>query len=160
MYIRKRGIRKRVSDGSTEEVNRMTVPAVYMVMYDKHLSNCIFTVAYTACMISSIVVRSYNDMYGCGHMPLADNSEALYGIKCYADMVAKYKSGILTHAPLAYRKERYGLPPLAGGKVLPGTIVKDQLGHGMMKNPASMANLAEAVAAGSKIKVLLSLSSL
>ncbi len=44
--------------------------------------------------------------------------------------------------------------------MLPGTIVENQIGHGMMKNPATMANLAEAVPAGSKIKLLLSLSSL
>ncbi len=76
-------------------------------------------------------------------------------MKCTADMVAKYKF----YTPLAYSKEESSLPPLARGKVLPGTIVEDQLGHGMMKNPASMANLAEAVPAGSKIKLLLSLSS-
>ncbi len=63
MYIRKRGTRKRVSGGSTEEVNQLTVTTVYMVVYAKHLSNYIFPVAYIACMISSIVVRSCNDMY-------------------------------------------------------------------------------------------------
>ncbi len=52
------------------------------------------------------------------------------------------------------------MPPLAGGKVLPSTIIEDQLGHTMMKSPAILANLAEAVPAGSKIKVLLSISSI
>ena len=87
---------------------------------------------------------------------LADNSEALFGMKCTPDMIAKYK----LYAPLAYSKEDSSLPPLAGGKVLPSTIVENQLGHGMMKNPASMANLAEAVPAGSKIRLLLNMSSL
>ena len=87
---------------------------------------------------------------------LANNSEALFGMKCTADMVAKYKF----YAPLAYSKEESSLPPLAGGKVLPSTIVEDQLGHTMMRSPAILENLAEAVPAGSKIKVLMSLSSL
>ena len=52
------------------------------------------------------------------------------------------------------------MPPLAGGKVLPSTIVEDHLGHTMMKSSAILANLAEAVPAGSKIKVLLSITSL
>ncbi|KAL3145225.1 hypothetical protein ABBQ32_000972 [Trebouxia sp. C0010 RCD-2024] len=42
-------------------------------------------------------------------------------------MVAKYKF----YTPLAYSKESSSLPPLAGGKVLPGTIVESQLGHAM-----------------------------
>ena len=71
-------------------------------------------------------------------------------------MVAKYKF----YTPLAYSKEGSSLPPLAGGKVLPGAIVESQLGHAMVKNPAHMANLAEAMPAGSKIKLLLSISSL
>jgi hypothetical protein len=87
---------------------------------------------------------------------LADNSEALFGMKCTPDMVAKYKF----YTPLAYSKEESSLPPLAGGKVLLSTIVENQLGRGRTKNPASMANLAEAVPAGSKIKLLLSLTSL
>ena len=52
------------------------------------------------------------------------------------------------------------MPPLAGGKVLPSTIVEDHLGHTMMKSSAILANLAEAVPAGSRIKVLLSITSL
>ena len=87
---------------------------------------------------------------------LADNSEALFGMKCTPEMVGKYKF----NTPLAYSKEESSLPPLAGGKVLPSTIVEDQLGHTMMKSPAILANLAEAVPAGSKIKVLLSITSL
>ena len=87
---------------------------------------------------------------------LADNSEALFGMKCTPDMVAKYKF----YTPLAYSKEDSSLPPLAGGKVLPSTIVEDQLGHTMIKSPAILTNLSEAVPAGSKIKLLLSLTSL
>ena len=34
------------------------------------------------------------------------------------------------------------------------------MGHGMMKNPAALANLAEAVPACSKIRLIASLSSL
>ena len=64
------------------------------------------------------------------------------------------------YTPLAYSKEESSLPPLAGGKVLPGTIVEDNLGHTMIKSPAILANLAEAVPAGSKLKVLLSMNSL
>ncbi|DBB09109.1 TPA: hypothetical protein ACH3X3_007720 [Trebouxia sp. C0006] len=84
---------------------------------------------------------------------LADNSEALFGMKCTPEMVGKYKF----YTPLAYSKEESSLPPLAGGKVLPSTIVEDQLGHTMMKSPAILANPAEAVPAGS---ILLSISSL
>ncbi len=69
-------------------------------------------------------------------------------------MVAKYK----LYTALAYSKEGSSLPPLAGGKVLPGTTVESQIGHAMVKNPANMANLA--VPVGSKIKLLLSISSL
>ncbi|DBA92830.1 TPA: hypothetical protein ACH3X1_003012 [Trebouxia sp. C0004] len=87
---------------------------------------------------------------------LADNSEALFGMKCMPEMVAKYKF----YTPLAYSKEESSLPPLAEGKVLPSTIVEDQLGHTMMKSPAILANFVEAVPAGSKIKVLLSITSL
>lgn len=87
---------------------------------------------------------------------LAGNSEALYGMSCTPDMVAKYKF----YTPLAYSNEDSSLPPLIGGKVLPGTIIESQLGHPIIKNPACMANLAEAVPAGSKIKLLLSISSL
>ena len=87
---------------------------------------------------------------------LADNSEALFGMKCTPEMVGKYKF----YTPLAYSKEESSLPPLAGGKVLPSTIIEDQLGHTMIKSPAILANLAEAVPAGSKIKVLLSITSL
>lgn len=87
---------------------------------------------------------------------LADNSEALFGMKCTPEMVGKYRF----YTPLAYSKEESSLPPLAGGKVLPGTIIEEQLGHTMMKSPAILANLAEAGPAGSKIKVLLSITSL
>ncbi|DBA92839.1 TPA: hypothetical protein ACH3X1_003020 [Trebouxia sp. C0004] len=87
---------------------------------------------------------------------LSDNSEALFGMKCTPEMVGKYKF----YTALAYSKEGCSLPPLAGGKVLPGTIVEDQLGHTMTKSPAILANLAEAVPAGSNIKVLLSITSL
>ncbi|DBB02874.1 TPA: hypothetical protein ACH3X1_013482 [Trebouxia sp. C0004] len=87
---------------------------------------------------------------------LAEYSEALFEMKCTPEMVGKYK----LYTPLAYSKEESGLPPLAGGKALPSTIVEDQLGHTMMKSPAILANLAEAVPAGSKIKVLLSITSL
>ena len=52
--------------------------------------------------------------------PLADNSDALHGMKCTPDMVAKYKF----YTPLAYSKEESSLPPLTGGKVLPGTIIE------------------------------------
>ena len=44
--------------------------------------------------------------------------------------------------------------------MLPTTTVEDQLGHGTVKNPATMANLVEAIPADSKIKLLLSLSAL
>ena len=87
---------------------------------------------------------------------LADNSEALFGMKCTPEMVGKYKF----YTPLAYSKEESSLPPLAGGKVTNTTIVEDRMGHGMMKNPAGLMNLAEAVPASSKIKVLLSITSL
>ena len=75
-------------------------------------------------------------------------------------MIPRHGGQIQDYTPLAYSKEDSSLPTLTGGKVLPSTIVEDQLGHGMMKNPATMANLAEAVPASSKIKLLLSLSSL
>ncbi len=87
---------------------------------------------------------------------LADNSEALFGMKCTPDMIAKYKF----YKPLTYSKEDSSLAPLAGGKVVSTTIVEDQVGHSMMKNPANLANLAEAVPAGSTIRLIFSLSSL
>ncbi|KAL3151320.1 hypothetical protein ABBQ38_013154 [Trebouxia sp. C0009 RCD-2024] len=86
---------------------------------------------------------------------LANNSEALFGMKCTLDMVANYKF----YTPLVYSKEGSSLPPLTGEKVLPGTIIESQLGHPMIKKPACMANLAEAVPTGSKIKLLFSISS-
>ncbi|DBB09393.1 TPA: hypothetical protein ACH3X3_007966 [Trebouxia sp. C0006] len=85
---------------------------------------------------------------------LADNSEALFGMKCTPEMVGKYKF----YMPLAYSKEESSLPALAGGKVMPSTIVEDNIGHTMIKSPSILANLAEAVPAGSK--VLLSINSL
>ncbi len=87
---------------------------------------------------------------------LAENSEALFGMKCTTDMIAKYKF----YTPLAYSKEDSSLAPLAGGKVVSTTIVEDQIGHAIMKNPSDLKNLAEAVPAGSKIRVIVSLSSL
>ena len=71
-------------------------------------------------------------------------------------MVGKYNF----YMPLAYSKEESSLPPLAGGKVMPSTIVEDNIGHTMIKSPSILANLAEAVPAGSKLKVLLSINSL
>jgi len=44
--------------------------------------------------------------------------------------------------------------------VLPATIVEDMIGHAMVNNPADLSNLAEAVPAGSKIRILMSLTSL
>lgn len=70
-------------------------------------------------------------------------------------MIAKYKFYTL----LPYSKEDSSLAPLAGGKVVSTTIVEDQIGHSMMKNPANLANLAEAVPSGSKIRLIASLSS-
>ncbi|DBA82481.1 TPA: hypothetical protein ACH3X2_000710 [Trebouxia sp. C0005] len=87
---------------------------------------------------------------------LADNSEALFGMKCTPQMVEKYKF----YTPLAYSKEESSLPPLAGGKVLASTVVEDNMGHTMIKSPAVLTNLAEAVPAGSKINALLSITSL
>ncbi len=43
---------------------------------------------------------------------------------------------------------------------MPSTIVEDNIGHTMIKSPGILANLAEAVPASSKLKVLLSISSL
>ncbi|DBB17730.1 TPA: hypothetical protein ACH3X3_002766 [Trebouxia sp. C0006] len=77
---------------------------------------------------------------------LADNSEGMFGMKCTPKMIAKYKF----YTPLAYSKEESSLAPLAGGKVTTTTIVEDQIGHSMMKNPAVLANLSEASPAGSK----------
>ena len=68
-------------------------------------------------------------------------------------MVAKYKF----YTPLAYSKEDSSLTPLAGGRVLLSTTVESQIGQAMVKNPANMASLA--MPAGSKIKLLLSISS-
>jgi len=87
---------------------------------------------------------------------LANNSEALFGMKCTPEIIGKYKF----YVPLAYSKEDCSLAPLAGGKVLPATIVEDMIGHAMVKNPADLSNLAEAVPAGSKIRILMSLTSL
>ncbi len=87
---------------------------------------------------------------------LADDSEALFGMKCTPDIIAKYKF----YTPLAYSKEDSSLAPLTGGKVMPSTIVENMLGHSMMKNPGTLTNLSEAIPAGSKIRLVLSLSSL
>ena len=87
---------------------------------------------------------------------LADNSEGLFGMKCTPEMIAKYKF----YTPLAYSKEESSLAPLAGGKVTTTTIVEDQIGHSMMKNPAVLANLSEAIPAASKVRMILSLGSL
>ena len=87
---------------------------------------------------------------------LADNSEGLFGMKCTPEMIAKYK----LCTPLAYNKEESSLEPLAGGKVTTTTIAEDQIGHSMMKNPAVLANLSEAIPAGSKVRMILSLGSL
>ncbi|KAL0043082.1 hypothetical protein WJX79_008527 [Trebouxia sp. C0005] len=87
---------------------------------------------------------------------LADNSEALFGMKCTPQIVEKYKF----YTPLAYGKEESSLPPLAGGKVLPSTIVEDNIGHTMIKTPSILKHLSEVVPAGSKINALLNISSL
>jgi len=87
---------------------------------------------------------------------LANNSEALFGMKCTPDMIAKYNF----YTPLAYSKEDSSLAPLTGGKVVSSTIVENMLGHAMMKNPGTLANLSKAIPAGSKIRLVISLSSL
>ncbi|DBB18470.1 TPA: hypothetical protein ACH3X3_000113 [Trebouxia sp. C0006] len=86
---------------------------------------------------------------------LADNSEGLFGMKCTPEMIAKYKFC----TPLAYSKEESSLEPLAGGKVTTTTIAEDQIGHSMMNNPTVLANLSEAIPAGSKVRMILSLGS-
>lgn len=87
---------------------------------------------------------------------LAENSEPLFGMKCTLDMINKYKF----YTPLAYSKEDSSMAPLAGGKVTNNTLVEDMMGHGMMKSPASLPNLAEAIPASSKIRLIASLTSL
>ncbi len=44
--------------------------------------------------------------------------------------------------------------------MLPATIVEDMIGHVMVKNPAELCNLSEAVPAGSKIRIVMSITSL
>ena len=43
---------------------------------------------------------------------------------------------------------------------MPSTIIEDMIGHAMVKNPAAMQNMAEAIPAGSKIRLVLSVTSL
>jgi len=83
---------------------------------------------------------------------LAANSEALFGMKCTPEMKL--------YTTMAYSKEDSSLAPLVGGKVTTSTVVEDSLGHGMMKNPAALANLTEAIGTGNKIRPILSIGSL
>ena len=55
---------------------------------------------------------------------LADNSATLFGVKCTPEMITKYK----LYTPLAYSKEDSNLAPLAGGKVVLGTILEHMIG--------------------------------
>jgi len=89
---------------------------------------------------------------------LADNSEPLFGMKCTPEMIAKYKF----YTPLAYSKEDSVLAPLAGGKVVMNTIVEDEHGHQMntSRTDSSLKQLADTVPAGSKVRLVCSLSSL
>ena len=86
---------------------------------------------------------------------LAESSEAFLGMKCTSEQTSKYKF----YTPLASSKEDSSLPPLAGGKVLPSTIIEDMICHAMVKNPA-MQKMAEAIFAGSKLRLVLSVTSL
>jgi hypothetical protein len=78
---------------------------------------------------------------------LADNSEALFGMKCTLDTIFKYKF----YTPLAYSKPASVLAPLAGGKVVSSTVVEDEHGHHLDHT---------GITAGSKVRLILSLNSL
>jgi len=78
---------------------------------------------------------------------LADNSQALFRMKCTPDTIVKYKF----YTPLAYSKPASVLAPLAGGKVVSSTVVEDEHGHHLDHT---------GITAGSKVKLILSLNSL
>ena len=89
---------------------------------------------------------------------LAENLEPLFGMKCTPDMIAKYKF----YTPLAYSKLDSVLAPLAGGKVVLNTIVENEHGHQLntSKTDSSLDQMADMVPAGSRIRLVCSLSSL
>ncbi len=87
---------------------------------------------------------------------LADDFKALFGMKCTPDMISKYKF----YTPLGYSKQDSVLAPLAGGKLVSGTILEDSIGHQIGNHHSTLAEMAEAIPAGSKIRLVLSLSSL
>jgi len=80
---------------------------------------------------------------------LADNSEALFGMKCTPEMIAKYKF----YTPLAYNKLNSVLASLAGGKVVSSTVnvIEDQHGHHLDNS---------GIPASSKVRLIVSLNSL
>ncbi len=78
-----------------------------------------------------------------------DNSEALFGMKCTPEMIAKYKF----YTPLAYNKLNSVLASLAGGKVVSSTVnvIEDQHGHHLDNS---------GIPASSKVRLIVSLNSL
>ena len=86
---------------------------------------------------------------------LAYHSKELFGLECTSEMIMRLKY----YLPLAYRKPDSDRAPLLGARMLSNTPIENKDGHVIVKDPSSI-DLTEVIPPGTKVQLLLSISSL